>query len=99
MAYNLRSQKDMINTPLYISDNLASFLGKEKGSKITRFEVTHEINTYIRENNLQDKDNTRKINPDKKIQSLFNLQNTDKLTYFNIQSFLSPHFSNKATTS
>jgi len=35
--------------PTLISDQLAEFLGKDKGSLIARTDVTREINTYIRE--------------------------------------------------
>ena len=78
--------------PTNISDELASFLGKEKGAEMARTDVTREINTYIRAHKLQDKDNGRKINPDSKLAALFKLKNTDELTYFNIQKFMSPHF-------
>lgn len=78
--------------PTKISDELASFLGKEKGSEMARTEVTRDINKYIRTNNLQDKENGRKINPDAKLSSLLKLKKTDELTYFNLQKFMSPHF-------
>jgi len=78
--------------PTRISDELAVFLGKEKGSEMARTHVTKEINTYIRSNNLQDKDNGRKINPDAKLIALLKLKKEDELTYFNLQRFMSPHF-------
>ena len=78
--------------PTKISDELASFLGKEKGTEMARTEVTREINRYIRDHKLQDKDNGRKINPDKKLTSLLKLKGTDELTYFNLQRYMSPHF-------
>lgn len=78
--------------PTKISDELASFLGKEKGSEMARTEVTRDINKYIRTNNLQDKDNGRKINPDTKLAALLKLKKTDELTYFNLQRYMSPHF-------
>ena len=78
--------------PTRISDELALFLGKEKGSEMARTHVTKEINTYIRSNNLQDKDNGRKINPDAKLVALLKLKKDDELTYFNLQKFMSPHF-------
>ena len=82
--------------PTKISDELASFLGKEKGSEMARTEVTRDINKYIRTHNLQDKDNGRKINPDSKLATLLKLKKTDELTYFNLQRYMSPHFA-KAT--
>jgi len=78
--------------PTRISDELASFLGKEKGTQMARTEVTREINTYIRSNTLQDKENGRKINPDTKLAALLKLKKTDELTYFNLQRYMSPHF-------
>jgi upstream activation factor subunit UAF30 len=82
--------------PTKISDELASFLGKEKGTEMARTEVTRDINKYIRTNNLQDKENGRKINPDTKLATLLKLKKTDELTYFNLQKYMSPHFA-KAT--
>ena len=78
--------------PTQISDQLADFLGKPKGSELARTEVTREINAYIRANNLQDPSNGSKINPDKKLKTLLSLKSSDELTYFNLQKFMSPHF-------
>ena len=78
--------------PTKISDELASFLGKEKGTEMARTDVTREINTYIRAHKLQDKDNGRKIIPDTKLATLLKLKKTDELTYFNLQKYMSPHF-------
>jgi upstream activation factor subunit UAF30 len=60
---------------------------------MARTDVTREINTYIRAHKLQDKDNGRKINPDAKLAALLKLKKTDELTYFNLQRYMSPHFS------
>ena len=78
--------------PTKISDELANFLEKPVGSEMARTDVTREINKYIRSHNLQDKENGRKINPDTKLQTLLKLNNTDVLTYFNLQKYMSPHF-------
>ena len=82
--------------PTKISDELASFLGKEKGAEMARTDVTREINTYIRAHKLQDSTNGRKINPDKKLAALLKLKTTDELTYFNLQKYMSPHFAKAA---
>jgi chromatin remodeling complex protein RSC6 len=82
--------------PTRISDELAKFLDKPAGSEMARTEVTRDINKYIRTNNLQDKENGRKINPDTKLAALLKLKKTDELTYFNLQKYMSPHFA-KAT--
>ena len=78
--------------PTKISDELASFLGKEKGTEMARTDVTREINAYIRANKLQDQDNGRKIIPDTKLATLLKLKKSDELTYFNLQKYMSPHF-------
>ena len=78
--------------PTAISDDLASFLGKPKGTEMARTEVTREINTYIRAHKLQDPSNGRRILPDKKLAKLLSVGKKDELTYFNLQRFMSPHF-------
>jgi upstream activation factor subunit UAF30 len=79
--------------PTKISDELAKFLEKPVGTEMARTDVTREINKYIRSHDLQDKENGRKINPDSKLQTLLKLKKTDELTYFNLQKYMSPHFS------
>jgi chromatin remodeling complex protein RSC6 len=78
--------------PTRISDELAKFLEKPSGTEMARTEVTRDINKYIRTNNLQDKENGRKINPDTKLATLLKLKKSDELTYFNLQRYMSPHF-------
>ena len=78
--------------PTLISDELATFLGKDQGTEMARTEVTREINKYIRANALQDKTNGRKINPDAALTSLLKIGSGDELTYFNLQRYMSPHF-------
>jgi upstream activation factor subunit UAF30 len=82
--------------PTLISNELAGFLGKPEGTEMARTEVTREINAYIREHKLQDKENGRKIIADKKLTGLLKLKKGDELTYFNLQKYMSPHFA-KAT--
>jgi len=79
--------------PTKISDELAKFLEKPIGSEMARTEVTRDINTYIRTNNLQDKENGRKIIPDSKLSTLLKISKGEELTYFNLQRYMSPHFS------
>ena len=78
--------------PARISDELASFLGKDKGTEMARTDVTRDINKYIRENKLQDVTNGRRIHPDTKLAKLLKLAKDDVLTYFNLQKFMSCHF-------
>ena len=84
--------------PTLISNELAAFLGKPQGTEMARTEVTREINGYIREHKLQDKDNGRIILPDTKLKGLLKIKKGEELTYFNLQKYMSPHFAkaNKA---
>jgi hypothetical protein len=86
--------------PTLISDELAKFLGKNLGTEMARTDVSKEINGYIRDNHLQDKENGRKIHPDAKLSSLLNIKPGDEpLTYFNLQRFMKHHFvKTEATT-
>lgn len=78
--------------PTKISDELAKFLDKPVGTEMARTEVTKQINAYIKSNKLQDNANGRHINPDAKLKALLKLKSSDELTYFNLQKYMSPHF-------
>ena len=84
--------------PTRISDELAAFLGKEKGTEMARTSVTKEINTYIKAHNLKDANNGRIIHPDTKLSKLLKVTSADEVTYFNLQKYMSHHF-HKATPS
>lgn len=84
--------------PTRISDELAVFLGKESGSEMARTQVTREINNYIRAHNLQNTTNGRHINPDDKLAALLKIPDGENLTYFNLQRYMSPHFSKNVKT-
>jgi chromatin remodeling complex protein RSC6 len=82
--------------PTKISDELADFLGRDRGSLMARTEVTKLITQYVRDNQLQDKLNGRFILADDKLKALLNYDeakaNGDKLSYFNLQRYLRGHF-------
>lgn len=81
--------------PTLISDELASFLGKEAGTEMSRTSVTNEINTYIKQHNLKDVANGRQINADENLSKLLKLGKEDVLTYFNLQKFMNHHYVKK----
>lgn len=85
--------------PTRISDELAKFLGKTVGTEMARTEVSKEINAYIREKGLQDKENGRKIHPDASLSKLLALTAADELTYFNLQRYMKHHFIKEAVVS
>lgn len=78
--------------PTKITDELATFLGKELGTEMARTEVSKEINSYIRAHQLQDKQNGRKIHPDAALTKLLAIGKDEELTYFNLQRYMKHHF-------
>lgn len=85
-----------LQKPVAISDELCKFLGFEPKTEHSRQEVTGGINSYIKENNLQDPTNRRFILLEgsdaaaclKKL-----LRDPDQpVTFFNIQRYLKPHY-------
>jgi len=78
--------------PTKISDELATFLGKPLGTEMSRTDVSRYINSYIEDNNLQDPQSGRKINPDDKLRAILKIDENDELTYFNLQKYMKPHF-------
>lgn len=78
--------------PAQLSPELAKFLGYPEGTQLARTDVTRQLNTYIKNNNLQDKVDKRTINPDPALRAILNLKDGDKVTYFNLQSHIKHHF-------
>ena len=78
--------------PTKLSDELCDFLGVTKGSAMARTIVTKHINEYIKKNKLQDVADKRHIIPDNKLNAILSLKEGDKLTYFNLQTFIKQHF-------
>jgi len=82
--------------PTDISPQLCAFLGRPAGSQESRSNVTKFVTTYVKEQNLKNKHD---INPDAKLRSLLNVKADEKLTYFNLQKYLNPHYLKKAPAS
>ena len=68
--------------PSKISDELITFMNKTKGTELARTEVTQYIINYIKENSLQNMENRKNINPDKKLSDLLP-KNLDKCFFPN----------------
>jgi chromatin remodeling complex protein RSC6 len=82
--------------PTDISPQLCAFLGRPAGSQESRSNVTKFVTTYVKEHNLKNKHD---INPDAKLRSLLAVKAEEKLTYFNLQKYLNPHYLKKAPVS
>ena len=84
-----------IAVPQNISPSLSKFMGIEEGKKVARTEVTKYIIQYIKDNKLQDPNNSKLINPDKSLKSLLDTEKEKgevQINYFNIQRFMNKHF-------
>ena len=78
--------------PTKISDDLCEFMGKPKGTKVARTEVTQYIIEYIRQHDLQMAENRKYIKPDGALKSLLAVESNEQVTYFNLQRFMNRHF-------
>lgn len=79
--------------PTKVTDELCVFLGKPKGTLISRSNVTREINNYVKEKGLKNKHD---IKPDAALKKLLRLSDADHLTYFNLQRYLNAHYIKEA---
>ena len=62
---------------------------------MARTEVTKYLTTYIKQHDLQDSANRRKILPDDSLKKLLNVGKEDEVTYFNLQKYMKVHFPKK----
>ena len=75
--------------PTKLSDDLCGFLGKPKGSEMSRSNVTKAVTTYIKEKDLKNKHD---ITPDAPLRKLLGVPSDQQLTYFNLQKYLNKHY-------
>jgi chromatin remodeling complex protein RSC6 len=79
--------------PTKISSELCEFMKIPSGSEVARTEVTKHIIQYIKDNQLQSKENAKLIAPNTKLKNLLNVKDSDDpLSYFNIQRYMNKHF-------
>ena len=78
--------------PTKVTKELCEFMNKKEGTEIARTEVTRALIAYIKEHKLENKENSKKISPDNKLKELLDLEDSEELTYFNIQKYMNKHF-------
>jgi hypothetical protein len=78
----------IFTTPLPLKDELATFLGKSKGTLMTPAEVTKAVRQYIDTHGLKDKENGHMIHPDTAMRRVLGVSDQEHLTYRNIQKYL-----------
>ena len=78
--------------PSKVTKELCEFMNKAEGSEIARTEVTCALVAYIKQNKLENTENSKIIEPDDKLKLLLGLEDNQELTYFNIQKYMNKHF-------
>lgn len=83
--------------PGYISPELCTFLGVPVGTEVARTEVIKRLVHYVKENKLQQPDNKRVIIVDDKLKTLLCPSGKDdRVTFFNIQTYMKKHYQDPA---
>ena len=82
--------------PVVVSDELCKFMQKSPGTKVSRTDTTSFLIKYIKDNNLQNLENKKKIMPDETLKKLFKLDDETEydIHFFNLQTFINHHFIN-----
>ena len=85
--------------PTEVSEALCVFMDKEKGSLVSRTEVTKSLIKYIADHKLQNPENKRQILPDETLLKLFGdeARNT-VIDYFTMQKYVNHHFPKKQSS-
>jgi DNA topoisomerase-1 len=78
--------------PSKVTTELCEFMNKKEGTEIARTEVTKALCSYIKEHNLENKENCKIIYPDNTLKTLLGIEEGQELTYFTIQKFMNKHF-------
>jgi len=75
--------------PQKITDALCVFLGKPKGTEMSRSDVTRGIMDYVKKNGLNNKQD---ILPDAALRKLLVVTEAEKVTILNLQRYLKIHY-------
>jgi chromatin remodeling complex protein RSC6 len=81
-----------LQKPIRISPAIAAFAGWNPDELKSRNDVTKYLCNYIKEKQLKDPNDGRRIAADGPLIKLLNLKPDDILTYTSLQQFLKPHY-------
>jgi hypothetical protein len=76
-------------TPVPITNELAAFLGLEKGALISRRDVSKRLYAYAKSHNLQ---KGKVINTDATLRKLLGVTEKDEVTILNLQKHINKHY-------
>ena len=85
------AKKTGFNKPLGLSPALADIMGVAKDEKRSRTQVTKGLWAYIKNKELQDKENGQFFTPDAKMSKIFG---NEKIKTFGMIKYLKGHFIN-----
>lgn len=85
----LPKKPSVFTKPQKITDDLCVFLGKAKGTEMSRSDVTRGIMAYVKEKSLNNKQD---INPDAALRKLLRSTEAEKVTILNLQRYLKVHY-------
>ena len=85
----LPKKPSVFTKPQQITDALCVFLGKSKGTLMSRSDVTRGIMDYVKAHKLNNKQD---INPDAALRKLLKSTEAEKVTILNLQRYLKNHY-------
>jgi len=85
----LPKKPSVFTKPQQITDALCVFLGKSKGTLMSRSDVTRGIMDYVKAHKLNNKQD---INPDAALRKLLSVTEAEKVTILNLQRYLKGHY-------
>jgi len=85
----LPKKPSVFTKPQVVTDALCVFLGKPKGTQVSRSDVTRGIMDYVKRNKLNNKQD---INPDAALRKLLGVTESEKVTILNLQRYLKDHY-------
>jgi chromatin remodeling complex protein RSC6 len=85
----LPKKQSVFTKPQQITDDLCVFLGKPKGTLMSRSDVTRGIMDYVKAKGLNNKQD---INPDAALRKLLKSTEAEKVTILNLQRYLKNHY-------
>jgi len=91
----LPKKPSVFTKPQVITDALCVFLGKPKGTQVSRSDVTRGIMEYVKKHGLNNKQD---INPDAALRKLLAVSETEKVTILNLQRYLKGHYVKPTST-
>lgn len=78
-----------------VDSKLLTFLKQEEGTQLTRAEVMKQLSAYVKENNLQLKDDKKRFKPNSNLCKLFNVTTksvgSNGMTFVEINKYISQY--------